>query len=32
VRLGNRIAVTYMELANNESELIATGGAAFAVG
>jgi uncharacterized protein (TIGR00369 family) len=32
VRLGNRIAVTHMELANDEGELIATGGAAFVVG
>jgi len=32
VRLGNRIAVTHMELVNDEGELIATGGAAFVVG
>ena len=32
VRLGNRIAVTHMELANDEGELIATGGAAYVVG
>lgn len=32
VRLGSRIAVTHMELANDEGELIATGGAAFVVG
>jgi len=32
VRLGNRIAVTHMELHNDEGELIATGGAAFVVG
>ena len=31
VRLGNRIAVTHMELANDEGELIATGGAAYVV-
>jgi len=32
VRLGNRIAVTHMELVNDECELIATGGAAYVVG
>ena len=32
VRLGNRIAVTHMELANDEGELIATGAAAYVVG
>ena len=32
VRLGNRIAVTHMELVNDEGELIATGGAAYVVG
>jgi len=32
VRLGNRIAVTHMELENDQGELIATGGAAFVVG
>ena len=32
VRLGNRIAVTHMELHNEEGELIATGGAAYVVG
>jgi uncharacterized protein (TIGR00369 family) len=32
VRLGNRIAVTHMDLANDEGELIATGGAAYVVG
>jgi len=32
VRLGNRIAVTHMELANDAGELIATGGAAYVVG
>jgi len=32
VRLGNRIAVTHMELHNDEGELIATGGAAYVVG
>lgn len=32
VRLGNRIAVTHMELHNDAGELIATGGAAFVVG
>ena len=32
VRLGNRIAVTHMELINDEGELIATGGAAYVVG
>jgi len=32
VRLGKRIAVTHMELANDEGELIATGGAAYVVG
>jgi len=32
VRLGNRIAVTHMELENDEGELIATGGAAYVVG
>jgi len=32
VRMGNRIAVTHMELANDEGELIATGGAAYVVG
>ena len=32
VRLGNRIAVTHMELANDEGELISTGAAAYVVG
>ena len=32
VRLGKRIAVTHMELENDEGELIATGGAAYVVG
>jgi uncharacterized protein (TIGR00369 family) len=32
VRLGNRIAVTHMELHNDEGELIATGAAAYVVG
>ena len=32
VRLGNRIAVTHMELANDSGELIATGSAAYVVG
>jgi uncharacterized protein (TIGR00369 family) len=32
VRLGKRIAVTHMELVNDEGELIATGGAAYVVG
>jgi len=32
VRLGNRIAVTHMELANDEGKLIATGAAAYVVG
>jgi len=32
VRLGNRIAVTHMELANDDGELIATGSAAYVVG
>ena len=32
VRLGNRVAVAHMELANDEGELIATGGAAYMVG
>lgn len=32
VRLGNRIAVTHMELHNDAGELIATGGAAYVVG
>lgn len=32
VRLGNRIAVTQMELANDKGELIATGSAAYVVG
>lgn len=32
VRLGKRIAVTHMELANDEGQLIATGGAAYVVG
>lgn len=32
VRLGNRIAVTHMELVNDAGELIATGGAAYVVG
>ena len=32
VRLGNRIAVTHMELVNDEGELIATGSAAYVVG
>jgi uncharacterized protein (TIGR00369 family) len=31
-RLGNRIAVTHMELHNDEGELIATGAAAYVVG
>jgi uncharacterized protein (TIGR00369 family) len=31
VRLGNRIAVTHMELANDAAELIATGAAAYVV-
>ena len=31
VRLGNRIAVTHMELANDAGELIATGSAAYVV-
>ena len=30
--LGNRIAVTHMELENDAGELIATGGAAYMVG
>ena len=32
VRLGNRVAVAHMELANDAGELIATGGAAYMVG
>ena len=32
VRLGKRIAVTHMELANDEGELISTGAAAYVVG
>jgi len=32
VRLGNRVAVAHMELANDSGELIATGGAAYMVG
>ena len=32
VRLGNRIAVTHMELANDAGELISTGAAAYVVG
>jgi uncharacterized protein (TIGR00369 family) len=32
VRLGNRIAVTHMELVNDTAELIATGSAAYVVG
>ncbi len=32
VRLGRRIAVTHMELANDAGELIATGSAAYVVG
>ena len=32
VRLGNRIAVTHMELENDSGELIATGAAAYVVG
>lgn len=32
VRMGNRIAVTHMELANDAAELIATGSAAYVVG
>jgi uncharacterized protein (TIGR00369 family) len=32
VRLGNRIAVAHMELANDTGDLIATGGAAYVVG
>ena len=32
VRLGNRVAVAHMELVNDASELIATGGAAYMVG
>ena len=32
VRLGNRIAVTHMELMNDEGELISTGAAAYVVG
>jgi uncharacterized protein (TIGR00369 family) len=32
VRLGKRIAVTHMELENDEGELIATAGAAYVVG
>jgi len=31
VRLGNRVAVAHMELANDAGELIATGGAAYIV-
>jgi uncharacterized protein (TIGR00369 family) len=32
VRKGNRIAVTHMELHNDQGELIATGGAAYVIG
>jgi len=32
VRKGSRIAVTHMELHNDEGELIATGGAAYVIG
>ena len=32
VRMGNRIAVTHMELVNDEGELISTGAAAYVVG
>jgi uncharacterized protein (TIGR00369 family) len=32
VRRGKRIAVVHMELHNDEGELIATGGGAYAVG
>jgi uncharacterized protein (TIGR00369 family) len=32
VRLGNRVAVAHMELANDTGDLIATGGAAYMVG
>ena len=32
VRLGNRIAVTHMELMNDQGELISTGAAAYVVG
>lgn len=32
VRLGNRVAVTHMELVNDSGEQIATGGAAYMVG
>jgi uncharacterized protein (TIGR00369 family) len=32
VRMGNRIAVTHMELENDAAELIATGSAAYVVG
>ena len=32
VRLGSRIAVTHMEMVNDEGELIATGSAAYVVG
>ena len=32
VRLGNRIAVTHMELTNDDGELISTGAAAYVVG
>ena len=32
VRLGNRIAVTHMELVNDDGELISTGAAAYVVG
>src|SRR3954465_12661077 len=32
VRLGNRVAVAHMEMANDTGELIATGGAAYMVG
>jgi uncharacterized protein (TIGR00369 family) len=32
VRLGNRIAVSHMELTNDEGELISTGAAAYVVG
>ncbi len=32
VRMGNRLAVTHMELANDSGDLIATGAAAYVVG
>ena len=32
VRLGNRVAVAHTEMANDDGELIATGGAAYMVG